>query len=40
MFAEVPHMPLIAQALGFVDFVLHPGKIVGKLKRLAAALKT
>lgn len=40
MSAEVPHMPLTAQALGFVDFVMSPGKIAGKLKKLAAALKT
>ena len=38
--AEVPHMPLSAQASGCVDFVMPPGKIAGKLKKLAAALKT
>ena len=37
--AEVPHMPLSAQASGCVDFVMLPGKIANKLKRLAAALK-
>ena len=40
MSAEVPHMPLSAQASGCIDFVLHPAKIAGKLKRLAAAVKT
>ena len=39
MSAEVPHMPLSAQALGFVDFVMPPNKIANKLKKLAAALK-
>ena len=38
--AEVPHMSLSAQASGCIDFVMHPGKIAGKLKRLAAAVKT
>ena len=38
--AEVPHMPLNAQASGCVDFVLSPAKISAKLKRLAAAVKT
>ncbi len=37
--AEVPHMPLIAQASGCIDFVMSPAKIAGKLKRLAAAVK-
>jgi len=37
--AEVNHMPLSAQAAGCVDFVMPPGKIADKLKRLAAALK-
>jgi chemotaxis response regulator CheB len=40
MSAEVEHMPLSAQASGCVDFVLPPEKIPGKLKSLAAALKT
>lgn len=38
--AEVPHMPLTAQASGCIDFVLPPGKMPAKLKKLAAALKT
>ena len=38
--AEVPYMPLSAQASGYVDFVMSPGKIANKLKKLAAALKT
>ena len=37
MSAEVPHMPLSAQASGCVDFVMAPGKISAKLKKLAAA---
>lgn len=37
--AEMPHMPLIAQASGFIDFVMPPGKISAKLKKLAAAIK-
>ena len=37
--AEVPSMPLSAQAYGFVDFVMPPGKISAKLEKLAAALK-
>ena len=40
MSAQVEHMPLSAQASGCVDFVLPPKKIAGKLKSLAAALKT
>ena len=36
--AEVPHMPLSAQDSGCVDFVLSPGKIAGKLKKLAASV--
>ena len=40
MSAEVPHMPLSAQASGCVDFVMAPSKISDKLKRLAAAIKT
>jgi chemotaxis response regulator CheB len=40
MSAEVKFMPLNAQAAGCVDFVLPLNKIPGKLKRLAAALKT
>ena len=40
MSAEVEHMPLSAQASGCVDFVLPLDKIPGKLKSLAAALKT
>ncbi|MBC7607478.1 MAG: chemotaxis protein CheB [Burkholderiales bacterium] len=39
MSAEVPHMPLNAQASGYVDFVMPLDKIPGKLKSLAAALK-
>lgn len=38
--AEVPHMPHTAQASGFVDFVMPPAEIAGKLKKLAAAFKT
>ena len=38
--AEVPHIPLTAQASGCVDFVMPPGKISAKLKKLAAAFKT
>ena len=37
MSAEVPHMPLTAQDSGCVDFVMPPGKIAVKLKKLAAA---
>ena len=37
--AQVPHMPVNAQDSGCIDFVLNPGKIAGKLKRLAAAFK-
>ncbi|PQJ12345.1 hypothetical protein CJD36_000905 [Flavipsychrobacter stenotrophus] len=40
MSAEVPHMPLSAQASGCVDFVMAPGKISAKLIKMAAALKT
>ena len=40
MSAEVEHMPLSAQASGFVDFVMPLNKIPGKLKSLAAALNT
>ena len=40
MSAQVEYMPLSAQASGCVDFVLPPNKIAGKLKSLAAALKT
>ncbi len=40
MSAEVAAMPLSAQAAGCIDFVLPLNKIPGKLKRLAAALKT
>ena len=40
MSAEVEHMPLSAQASGCVDFVMSLAKIPGKLKSLAAALKT
>ena len=40
MSAEVAFMPLSAQASGCVDFVLPLDKIPGKLKSLAAALKT
>jgi len=36
--AEVHHMPVNAQASGCVDFVMPPGKIAGKLKKLAAAI--
>jgi len=39
MSAEVPHMPLSAQASGYVDFVIPLDKIPDKLKSLAAALK-
>ena len=38
--AEVPYMPLTAQASGCVDLVMSPGKIANKLKRLATSLKT
>ncbi|MBC7695149.1 MAG: chemotaxis protein CheB [Burkholderiales bacterium] len=38
--AEVPHMPLTAQASGCIDFVMPPGKMPAKLKKLAAAIKT
>ena len=38
--AEVNHMPLSAQAAGYVDFVLPLNKIPAKLKTLAAAFKT
>ena len=38
--AEVDDMPLSAQAAGFTDFVMSLDKISGKLKSLAAALKT
>ena len=37
MSAEVSQMPLTAQVSGFVDFVMPPGKISAKLKKLAAA---
>ncbi|MCO5950347.1 chemotaxis protein CheB [Mucilaginibacter flavidus] len=40
MSAEVNHMPLSAQDSGNVDFVLPLDEIPGKLKSLAAALKT
>jgi two-component system CheB/CheR fusion protein len=40
MSAEVPHMPISAQASGYVDFVLPLNKISDKLKKLADALKT
>ena len=40
MSAEVDQMPLSAQASGCVDFVMPLNKIPGKLKSLAAALKT
>ena len=40
MSAEVEHMPRSAQATGCVDFVMPLDKIPGKLKSLAAALKT
>ena len=40
MAAEVDSMPLSAQASGCVDFVIPLDKIPGKLKSLAAALKT
>jgi two-component system CheB/CheR fusion protein len=40
MSAEVDFMPLSAQAVGCVDFVLPLNEIPDKLKRLAAALKT
>lgn len=38
--AEVPHMPLSAQASGCIDFVMPPGKMANKLKKLAVAFKT
>ena len=38
--AEVSNMPLMAQDLGYIDFIMPPAEIAGKLKRLAAALKT
>jgi len=38
--AEDEHMPLSAQASGYVDFVMPLDKIPDKLKSLAAALKT
>ena len=40
MSAEVDFMPLSAQASGCADFVMPLNKIPGKLKSLAAALKT
>ena len=40
MSAEVDYMPLSAQDSGCVDFVMPLDKIPGKLKSLAAALKT
>ena len=40
MSAEVEHMPLSAQAAGCIDFVIPLNEIPGKLKSLAAALKT
>jgi len=40
MSAEVDSMPLSVQAAGFADFVMALDKIPGKLKSLAAALKT
>ena len=40
MSAEIDHMPLSAQASGCIDYVMSPAKIAGKLKKLAAALKT
>ncbi|MEO7858928.1 MAG: chemotaxis protein CheB [Nitrospirales bacterium] len=39
MSAEVNLMPLSAQALGYVDFVLPPDKIADELQRLAAIHK-
>jgi len=33
--AEIPHMPMSAEASGFVDFVMSPGAISDKLNRLA-----
>jgi len=38
--AEVPHMPLNAQESGCVDFVMPPGKIAVKLKKIADAYET
>ena len=38
--AEVPNMPLHAQASGCIDFVIPLNKIPDELKRLAASLKT
>ena len=38
--AEVSHMPLNAQASGYVDFVIPINKIPNKLISLAAAIKT
>ncbi len=40
MSAEVDDMPHSAEASGCIDFVMSPDKIPGKLKSLAAALKT
>jgi len=40
MSAEVDSMPLSVQAAGFADFVMPLNKIPGKLKSLAATLKT
>ena len=40
MSAEVDDMPLSAQASGCIDFVMSLDKIPGKLKSLAATLKT
>ncbi|MEC5167482.1 chemotaxis response regulator CheB [Flavobacterium sp. PL11] len=40
MSAEVKHMPLSAQAAGYIDFVLPLNKIPAKLKRLASKLGT
>jgi two-component system CheB/CheR fusion protein len=39
MSAEVNLMPLSAQASGFVDFVLPPGKISDELQRLVSTSK-
>lgn len=36
---EIPHMTVSAQASGCIDFVMPPGKISAKLKKMAAAVK-
>lgn len=38
--AEVPYMPLSARASGCIDYVMPPGKMADKLKKMANVLKT